>query len=207
MAWKHTPQPLAFLSVGLFLKLLLVSSLAVSLRAETIPLSETASATFIPDRKGAPKDSAGGASRDGGVCPNDTSELGTSVTPFQLATNHGFTVAERPTFFVYIPPTVAQDAVFILKDETEEYFYQKTVSLPNQRGLVSFKLPLDAPTLEIGKTYQWSFLLICGQSLRPDSPKVEGQIQRIQPDPALLSKLQPWSPVDRAAFYGEESIQ
>jgi len=205
MAWKHTPQPLQFLSVGLFVKLLLVVSLPVPLQAETTPLSETISATFTPE--GAPKDSAGGASRDGGVCPNDMSELGTSVTPFQLATNHGFTVAERPTFFVYVPTTVAQEAVFILKDETEEYFYQKTVSLPQQKGLVSFKLPLDAPNLEMGKTYQWSFLLICGQSLRPDSPKVDGQIQRIQPDPALLSKLQTWSPVDRAAFYGEETIQ
>ena len=207
MAGKHTPQPLALLSVGLVLKLLLVGSLLVPLRAETIPVSETASVTFIPERKGTPQDSAGGASRDGGICPNDISELGTSVTPFQLATNHGFTIAERPTFFVYIPPTVAQEAVFILKDETEDYFYQKTVSLPNQSGLVSFKLPLDAPTLEIDKTYQWSFLLICGQSLRPDSPKVQGQIQRIQPDPVLISKLQPWSPVDRAAFYGEETIQ
>lgn len=205
MAWKHTPQPLKFLSVGLFVKLLLVVSLPVPLQAETTPLSETISATFTPE--GAPKDSAGGASRNGGVCPNDMSELRTSVTPFQLATNHGFTVAERPTFFVYVPTTVAQEAVFIIKDETEEYFYQKTVSLPQQKGLVSFKLPLDAPNLEMGKTYQWSFLLICGQSLRPDSPKVDGQIQRIQPDPALLSKLQTWSPVDRAAFYGEETIQ
>lgn len=207
MAWKHTPQPLALVSVSLFLKLLLVGNLPVPLHAQTIPLSHTASVTFIPQRQGTPRDSAGGASRDGGVCPNDIGNLGTSVTPFELATNHGFTVAERPTFFVYIPPTVAQDAVFILKDETEDYFYKKTVSLPKQRGLVSFKLPLDAPTLEIDKTYQWSFLLICGQSLRPDSPKVEGKIQRIQPDPALLSKLQPWSPVDRAAFYGEETIQ
>ncbi|MEQ8958145.1 MAG: hypothetical protein RLP02_09515, partial [Coleofasciculus sp. C2-GNP5-27] len=80
MAWKHTPQLLAFLLVGLFLKLLLVGSLPVPLHAETIPLSETASATFVPDRKGTPKDSAGGASRDGGVCPNDISELGTSIT-------------------------------------------------------------------------------------------------------------------------------
>lgn len=205
MAWKHTPQPLKFLSVGFFVKLLLVISLPVPLQAETAPLSETISATFTPE--GAPKDSAGGASRDGGVCPNDMSELETSATPFQLATNHSFTVAERPTFFVYVPTTVAQEAVFILKDETEEYFYQKTVSLPQQKGLVSFKLPLDAPNLEMGKPYQWSFLLICGQSLRPDSPKVDGQIQRIQPDPALLSKLPTWSPVDRAAFYGEERIQ
>jgi hypothetical protein len=122
------------------------------------------------------------------------------------ATHQGLTVAEHPTFFVYVPQTSAQKALFVLKDENEDYYYQKTIPIPRTAGIVSFRLPADAPAIEIGKRYKWSFVMICGEAIRPDSPGVEGRIQRIEPKPALSSRIKNLPQLERAALYGRDGI-
>lgn len=206
MVWTNSPQSLALFSVGLSLELLLVASLPTPVQAQSELLSPSQSIriTFEPPGRGKPKSTAGGASRDGGLCPQDATELSASDTPFLPAADYGLTLAERPTFFVSIPETVAQQALFIIKDQQEDYFYQKTVQIPNTPGIVSIELPSDAPALEIGKSYQWSFIILCGQTLRPDSPGVNGQIQRIEADTALMPDIEQLSPLERVAFYGKE---
>jgi Domain of Unknown Function (DUF928) len=67
-------------------------------------------------------------------------------------------------------------------------------------------LPTDAPSLEKGKTYKWSFVLMCDNVLRPDSPLVEGQIERTQMNAEAIAQLEKATPLQRAAFYGEAGI-
>ncbi|HBB31316.1 MAG TPA: hypothetical protein DDZ80_28720 [Cyanobacteria bacterium UBA8803] len=208
MAWQKSSPPVALLSLGLFLELLLLSNWLTPVQAQSesaFPI-QIVRISFDPPGDSRPQDTAGGASRHGGICPQDSANLNPSDTPFTIATNQGLTVAERPTFFVYVPPTSAQQAMFVLKDENEDYYYQKTLPIANTSGVISFRLPADAPTLEMGKNYQWSLVLMCTATLRPDSPRVEGQIQRIEPNPTLISQIEQWSPLDRAAFYGKDGI-
>ena len=120
--------------------------------------------------------------------------------------NHGLTTVERPTFLDYVPQTSAQKAFFSLKDKDENYYYQTTLPIPETPGIVSFKLPADAPALEIGKSYQWSFVTICGERLAVDDPRVEGHIQRIELNTQLSSQLKNLSPLERAALYGSDGI-
>ncbi|HAA28179.1 MAG TPA: hypothetical protein DCE56_11520 [Cyanobacteria bacterium UBA8553] len=173
---------------------------------QTLPSRSIASLTFEPPKEGKPENTEGGASRDGGVCPQDSNTVHQPVTLLLPANHYGLTVAEHPTFFVYVPQTSAQKALFVLRDENEDYYYQKTLSIPPKAGIVSFKLPADAPVIEIGKGYKWSFVLICGDTLKPDSPRGEGRIKRIQPNPALSSQLQNLSPLERASLYGKDGI-
>ncbi|NEO32567.1 MAG: DUF928 domain-containing protein [Symploca sp. SIO3C6] len=162
------------------------------------------SVNFIPPGVGKPKHTVGAASR--GKCPQDAAAVTTPVTPLIPNTSYGFTVAERPTFFVYLPETSATRAFFSLRDANEDYYYQTIFPIASNPGIISFKLPEDAPALEIGKTYNWSLVTICGQALRPGDPKVEGEIERIELDPAQMSKLESMSAFERATWYGLEGI-
>lgn len=175
-------------------------------------LLQVAQVTFEPPGDGRPDNTAGGASRDGGTCFQDAEgaqsqqQVSVGVTPLMPVTSQGLTVAERPTFFVYVPRTSAKQAFFSLRDKNEEYYYQTTLPLANTPGIVSVQLPADAPALQIGKTYQWSFVTICGKNLAVDDPRVEGQIQRIEPNPALLRQIEKVSPLERAALFGSNGI-
>lgn len=214
MTWQNGYLPLKLLLVSLSLKLMMIAGLPTQVQAQSesaiadqiIPSRSIVSVTFDPPKDGKPENTEGGASRNGGVCPQDSTALHQSVTLLLPANHYGLTVAEHPTFFVYVPQTSAQKALFVLRDENEDYYYQKTIPIPSKAGIVSFQLPADAPVIEIGKGYKWSFVLICGETLKPDSPRGEGQIQRIKPNPALRSQLETLAPLERAALYGKDGI-
>lgn len=201
------------LSVGLSLKLILIASLPIRVQAQSIdrnsdnsfPSNVMARVTFDPPGNGKPNDTVGGASRDAGICPQDAVNPGPSVTPVMPSNHQALTVAEHPTFFVYIPQTSAQKALFVLRDDNEDYYYKTTLPMPSKAGVVSFKLPADAPALKSGKNYKWSFVLMCSAEIRPDSPWVEGQIQRIEPN-STNGTLDNLSPLERAAVYGKNGI-
>ncbi len=201
-------------SVGLGLELVLTAVSPTPIQAQFAPgtsqrpLSSplVVGVTFDPPGDGKPDDTAGGASRDGGICPQDANALSPSMTPLKPTSYESLTVAERPTFFIYVPQTAAQKAVFVLKDEKEDYYYQKVLPIPRTAGILSFSLPHDAPTLAVGKTYQWSFIMVCGEAIRPDSPGVKGRIRRIEPTPALINQLKQLSPLERAALYGKNGL-
>ncbi|MBD0345661.1 MAG: DUF928 domain-containing protein [Coleofasciculus sp. Co-bin14] len=204
-------------SVGLFLSFLPIGNLPTQGQelSELITSNETSLslATVVvrfkppnPPRDPTPTNTVGGGTRSGGACPQDSAPLAPWVTPLMPATRQGLTVAEHPTFFVYVPQTSAQKALFVLKDDQEDYYYQKIVSIARLAGIVSFKLPADAPAIEIGKSYKWFFIIICGERIRPDSPTVKGHIERIAPNPALSKKLNTLLPLERAALYGKDGI-
>ncbi len=205
---------LMLFSVGLFLELVLTTILPTQVQAQlnransgkTIFSGSVVSVTFEPPGRGKPRDTAGGASRDGGVCPQDSNATGSSVTLLSPATYDGLTWEEYPTLLVYVPQTSAQKAVFVVKDETEDYYHQKTIPISGTAGIVSIKLPADAPPIEIGKNYTWSFVMICGEAISPNSPRVEGQIRRVEANPELSAQMKNLSPLERAALYGKNGV-
>ncbi len=206
---SHQFLTLVFGGELLLTTLLLTPFQAQSIAAtavKPIPSRTLISQTFEPPGSGKPDDTAGGASRGGGQCPDATGATSPTNMRLKPVIQSGLTVAERPTFFVYVPPTSAEKALFVLKDETEDYFYQKTISIPRTAGIVSVKLPEDAPAIKIGKTYQWSLIMMCGQAIKPDSPTVQGQIQRVEPNAELMRQLNQSSPQERAALYWKNGI-
>lgn len=202
---------LMLFSVGLSLELVLAAILPTQVQAQlsfvkdtTTPGGSTVSVTFEPPGKGTPRDTVGGASRGGGR--EDATATDSRIAPLIPANNDGLTVAEHPTFFVYVPQTSAQKAVFVLKDEKEDYYYEKTIAIPRTGGVIGLRLPTDAPGIEIGKNYKWSFLLICSEAMEPGTPAVEGKIRRVETNSVLLSQTKNLSPIERAALYGKNGI-
>jgi hypothetical protein len=205
------------IALGLYavtLSLQVVSYLGLPVKAQAISEDTnqtsrnhtSATVVFRPPGTGAPRDTVGGASRDGGVCPQDSAAQHSDFVSLLPQTNFGLTVSERPTFSAYMPQTGAQAVFFSLKEEHSQDAYQATFPLPKSPGIVSFRLPDDAPALEVGRSYKWSMVIICRQSLRPDDPRIEGWVQRVEPDQALANQLETATPLQQAALYGTSGI-
>jgi Domain of Unknown Function (DUF928) len=137
----------------------------------------------LPPPKGdAPDDTAGGSSRGGAYCSDDSAiQRGRGFTA--LMPTYSETNTERPTFSVYIPKTVAKKVFFSLKDSDENYYYQTTISLPDKAGEFRLQLPADAPTMEMNKDYTWSLGLVCQQVFDPTNPMLIGVIKRVKQNP------------------------
>lgn len=141
-------------------------------------------------------------------CPSCPEEL--ELKPLLPKTRIGLTVSDSPTFFVYITRTSLRKAEFWLSDPEKNYqtVYKTNVSLPEMTGIVSFSLPeqADSPKLEVGKKYHWELMVICDPNDPERSMAAEGEIQRVNLSPAVVSQLEKAAPQDRAAIYAEAGI-
>lgn len=159
---------------------------------------------FKPTGKGMPSDTAGGASRDRGRCPRDTTGAITPITLLTPDTKGGATYAERPTFMAYVAQTTARKVFFSVRDSQGQYHYQTMQALPAQPGLVRFELPASATALKPGQQYHWSVVLVCGATLRPDSPRMDGWVERLEQ--AAPSQAKTLAPLERAQLYYDQGV-
>lgn len=118
------------------------------------------------------------------------------------------TTAERPTIYL-ISPKVSGDGIFTLLEQnnqlipSQKVVYRKNFSLQNEAGVIAFKIPDDAPILEIGKIYRWKIVF------GPDSESkiTYGAIKRVRPTTKLINQLTTISkPIERAAIFAQEGI-
>ncbi|AFZ00819.1 DUF928 domain-containing protein [Calothrix sp. PCC 6303] len=122
-----------------------------------------------------------------------------SVKAIIPATNIGLTVTPRPSIFVYIPQTKAEKGFFSIQEEESNYYYQTSISLPKQSGVMEVSLPGEVPALEVGKNYKWSLAMICSQYLEPDSPFVTGWIRRVEANKNIPNISESKIALDRAS--------
>ncbi len=172
---------------SIFRFLLLSRVLLISCSLLTIwGIPSLAEVTFNPPGAQAPKRSSGGASRSNlcGFATKPTNSA--SVTPLLPKTNIGFTVEERPTIFIYVPPTTAKKVLFTFQEEDAKNYFQINLPLPEKPGVVGVKLPDSVPALKINKNYKWSLIIVCTEDLETDSPWVSGWVRRVQTNQSLI---------------------
>jgi len=199
----------------LFLSLLMPCLPLASLSAQAAPAVSRStiappyqvSLDFKVPKRGAPRSTAGGASR--GSCALASRLPGKPpLTSLMPSTRLGLTFAERPSFFAYVPQSPAKTAgLLLLNDDDTEVVYEATFAMPSTEGIVRFDLPEAAPALQVGKQYHWYITTLCdATSGLSGSPSVEGWIERSTPTPALTQALQKTLPGDRPALYAEAGI-
>jgi hypothetical protein len=175
MSWSNFRLLLTLVFINLSVGLAICPSLTAQSQRLENPNSNT---TLTPPKEDAPDDTAGGSSRDGAYCKQDSRAEGSRgfsvAMPAYTETN-----AERPTFSLYIPKTAAKKIFFSLKDAEEKYYYQTTIILPEKSGELKFQLPTDAPPLATRKEYTWSFGLVCQDVFDPNDPIKTGVIKRV----------------------------
>lgn len=206
-AFLHSASLLIALALELALAPIFVNT---AIAQSNTPNGESARRNRIEDQLPLPpqnpNSTTGGGRRDHGACRQDPQNSDQLLTALSPTTKSGLTLAERPTFFVYVPQTSAQFVEFSLLDRNNRGIYQTTFALTNTSGLVSFTLPPDAPPLEMDKDYTWSFALICDRQNRLEDRFVTGQVRRTSLDPSLKYQIESVAPKQRLALYQKASI-
>ena len=155
-----------------------------------------------------PGSSSAGGRRDPSHCPQDpvappNSPLLTALSP---TIQPGLTLAEHPTFLVYVPKTSAKNAEFSLRSRDGRGVYRTMVALTNTPDLISIPLLARATPLELGKPYLWSFAIICTPNDRLNDRFVTGRVQRIALDPTRLQQIQRASLKEQVVLYQKAGL-
>jgi hypothetical protein len=121
--------------------------------------------------------------------------------------NIGLTLAESPTFFVYVPQTSAQIEFTLLTENEDEVVYETAFTI-DKPGIVGVRVPAVGKTkaIEVGKRYVWSFSMIRDPQDRSADLVVKGWVQRIEPQPNLKSDLANSNPMSRLNAYATNGI-
>lgn len=174
----------------------------------TIARTITRNIMFMPPREKAPQGTTGAASRSiyPDRCPQDSVNSDLPTRLLTLTDHQSLTVAERPTFLAYVASTSAHSLFFSLKDEQDDYYYEQTIPLSGHPGIVRISLPKTAAPLKVGQRYVWSVVLVCEASLRPDSPRLEGWVQRVPLEAPMMTQLQQSSLLAQAETYAAQGI-
>lgn len=154
---------------------------------------------FDPPGDGRPKDTVGAGSRDGQRCSSNEPPIRVLMSD----RNYGLTLQERPSIFVDLPETSAKQAILTFQDEEGKNYQRAFLPIPAGEGIVSFALPEDKTPLVAGKNYQWSLVLVCGETVQPDDPLFRGWVQRVEQSPELESQLSGQSMLEQAQWYGQ----
>ncbi|MBD2459789.1 DUF928 domain-containing protein [Oscillatoria sp. FACHB-1407] len=197
-------------SFGLILTSLLTAVVQSSARATSDPLNQEQVVFVAPQPpldQGAPSGRRqGGASR--GPCRNY--ETLTALTPVTSDGKvWGLTTLDRPTFWFHIPNTLTDDVPveFVLQDSEDNYVYRTRASaLETQSGIISVSLDASERTLEVGKTYHWTFSIYCDAAHPSASVFVRGSVQRIAPSSELEQQLSTATPLQQASVYAANGI-
>ena len=128
-----------------------------------------------------------------------------SIIPIVPKENYGLTLKERPTFWVYLPKTSAQQIILSVREEGAKPHWQQSINLTNESGIIGIKLAEDAPVLEVGKNYQWAVVLVCENRPNPNDPVVTSWIKRIDKSSVDSSQIAS-SELKKAANYAEKGI-
>lgn len=177
MAWQNLPLSLTLLCAALYLEQVIAPNLVA--QAQGTKTTAVWVSFTPPLGRGIPTNRMGAATRSL-MCPEDKPSQDERF--ISLIPDYSETDSERPSFTVYIPPTVAQKAFFSLRDANEDYSYQAEISLPETSGTYRLQLPADAPSIVPNKKYQWFLSLRCGKAINPSDPIIGGVIQFVKSD-------------------------
>ncbi|EKQ70651.1 protein of unknown function DUF928 [Leptolyngbyaceae cyanobacterium JSC-12] len=160
------------------------------------------SQSFKPPSRGTAPPTAGGATR-GESCLKGPKHL-TSLVPKDRL---GLTYSGNPTFHWFVPKSPARTAKFLLLgNDDADVVYETTLSLPSESGIVSFTLPEDGPSLEVGQQYHWFLVVGCSQIDQGANPSVEGWVERVSPETNILSQLKQATAAGRVKIYADNGI-
>lgn len=187
---------------------ILATKTNIHARSKLAKLEESKLKQDAPPPRKNPSGSSAGGRRDPTACPQDadTATTDSGLVALSSSTQPDVTVAERPTFFVYVPKTSAKSAEFSLRDRNGNGVYRTTLALNNSPGLVRLSLPVQVPPLAVNRQYLWSFALICNPDDRLDDRFVTGTVQRITIDPSRQRQIQQAQPKEKVSLYQQAGL-
>lgn|GEM_PF-3966402 len=143
--------------------------------------------SFNPPGEGAPQRTVPAGSRDGARCPSDT----TPMRPLMPEENYGLTASARPTIWMKMPNTEAQEILLVLQTEAgiEHSRTQLLIPEATEQGLVQLQLPETTAELTPGENYRWTLSILCEGYLNPSDPFFSGWVKRVNYSPKIAQSL------------------
>lgn len=199
-----TPPQLSFLWSKATLGLL--TGLLVSLGGLATASAQAKVQFNVPDIE-APGNRESAAQRSGSeVCLSGPTPL-LALVP---ETNVGLTTAAYPEFYVYVPPTQAKAARFVVVDQvTNLPIYEEEFTLKGASGgIVTVALPNNGiqQPLQVDQSYYWYFSLVCDRNDADANPVVESTVRRVEPGDILARSLAESQPETLPTLYAEAGI-
>jgi hypothetical protein len=197
-----TSLPLLCLAVGISIAApLILSPAAMAQRTRRVVYRP-------PSNLDAPRVSVPGITRS--ACPSEEGTCLIALLP-DLKVNDSpapQTISERPTIYLLTPRSNGR--VYFRLDEDNgtpsqrKRIYRTSFPINNSAGIIAFRLPEDAPKLEINKKYSWK-LDIEDSSMGARS--VYGSMRRIALSESMVKELaKVTDPIDRAALLASAGI-
>ncbi len=121
-------------------------------------------------------------------------------------TNYGWTLKERPTFWVYLPQTSAKLVVLSLKEEGIQHHSQTFLPITGAPGVIGIKPSDESPALEVGKNYQWAVVLVCGERPSPNDPAIASWVSRVASPRLHNTKQYQKTGLEQAVWYSDRGI-
>ncbi|OIP73232.1 MAG: hypothetical protein AUK48_10350 [Oscillatoriales cyanobacterium CG2_30_44_21] len=159
-----------------------------------------------PSNAGAPKVSVPGITRS--ACDGELSCLIALVPDLKVdQAPVPQTISKRPTIY-FLTPKIDGRIYFRLDEDlgTESQrkrVYRSSFKIKNDAGIIAYKLPDDAPALELNKKYSWKLDIDDLSNTR----SVYGSIRRVELDAASEKKLAAATdPLERAAILAAQGV-
>jgi hypothetical protein len=112
--------------------------------------------------------------------------LATAIVP---ENNVGFTIAEHPTIFAYIPQfDRAIQRLDVELIDPEDHYIEKTELTPTKGGIIGFTFN-KAKSLLINQRYTWQIIIVFDDVDPSEEVLIRGWIQRVEISPDLRQKL------------------
>ncbi|HBQ99614.1 MAG: CHASE2 domain-containing protein [Roseofilum sp. Belize BBD 4] len=161
--------------------------------AVTLSLMATSAEAVIfePPEDQAPDSTLGGGARDPQQCVS-VQEGSSPITPLLPKTQIGFTVAERPTIYIYVPQISAQQVFFSLQTETGEQNFEHQMKLPETSGIIGVQLPEDVLPLKENVNYRFEWATLDQFFRHRPLEKPEQRITTITIDDRDIQELGTW---------------
>lgn len=141
-----------------------------------------------------------------GALGADPYKGGKCVTALVPKTSPALTLAEYPTFFIYVPDYITEtlpEVIFRLRDENNYIIYNTSIKITGAPGIISLSLPANETLLplEIGKHYQWNVSTACERGI-----ETIGYLQRVKLSSGLTREIEKTDPRNRVALYAAAGI-
>ena len=132
-----------------------------------------------------PEDTESSGVRNDGLCAQDAPSSSSEQMMKAVAPEGKLKLTDsgRPTFWVAVPQTEATQVILSVEtlnpDQTKTLFSQQRYAIAQTPALVGLPLPDNAPELTVNASYQWSVVLLCGDTPHPSDPHVFSTVKRV----------------------------
>ena len=156
--------------------------------------------------RGTPQRTAGGGTRSDDVsCLIEEEQDLPLVALMPDRENESRTSIATPSLYWYVPQTTASKGEFVLVDENNQEAYYAAFDLPKQPGIIKLRIP-EAASLEPGKIYSWSMMVICDSRYRNRDKYVEGKIEYVTPDDEINRQVSVSPALEQAKIYANSNL-